>query len=121
MPSRRTRRRSTEPTPQRVSRQSNTQRTHHEDPIDPEVYGSGSEFTSTTSSYTSMASMEMTSGRRKYDNYRPDEYNHDEHEEEEIYVVRQSHGYFAILFSLVQTIILAIMMWQCGIAPIKLK
>ena len=46
----------------------------------------------------------------------------DENEEEnEIYIVRQEQGYFSILFSLVQTIILALMMWQCGIAPMNLK
>lgn len=99
-------------TPVRKSRQRNN---HNESFDDDEVYGSGS--TSAESSYTSMASMEMASGRRKYDDYRPG----DEEDEEEIYVVRQDHGYFAVLFSLVQTVILSIMMWQCGIAPMQLK
>lgn len=42
-------------------------------------------------------------------------------EEEEVYVVRQDYGYLSILFSLVQTIILGLMMWQCGIAPLKIN
>lgn len=45
----------------------------------------------------------------------------DDDEEEEVYFVRQSHGYFSILFSFVQTIILGIMMWQCGIAPMQMN
>ena len=42
-------------------------------------------------------------------------------EEDEVYIVRQQHGYCSILFSIVQTLILAIMMWQCGIAPLSLN
>jgi hypothetical protein len=68
-----------------------------------------------------MASMEI-SGRRKYDDYKPEAYrDEDDDEDQEIYVVRQNCGYFAILFSLVQTVILGVMMWQCGVAPIQLK
>ena len=40
---------------------------------------------------------------------------------DEVYIVRQNIGYLSILFSAVQTIILAVMMWQCGIAPLKIK
>jgi len=42
-------------------------------------------------------------------------------DEDEIYIVRQENGYLSILFSLVQTVILALMMWQCGVAPLQLK
>jgi membrane associated rhomboid family serine protease len=41
--------------------------------------------------------------------------------EEEVYVVRQNYGYFSTLFSLAQTIILGVMMWQCGIAPLNIN
>jgi hypothetical protein len=39
----------------------------------------------------------------------------------EIYIVRQNHGYCSYLFSLMQVIVLTIMMWQCGIAPLNIK
>jgi hypothetical protein len=35
--------------------------------------------------------------------------------------VRQNWGYFSIFFSIVQTIILALMMWQCGVDPMTLS
>ena len=38
-------------------------------------------------------------------------------ENEEVYVVKQRYGYFSIFFGIIQMIILALMMWQCGIAP----
>jgi len=38
-------------------------------------------------------------------------------DETEIYVVYQKYGYFSILFSIVQTLILIAMMIQCGVAP----
>ena len=41
--------------------------------------------------------------------------------EEEIYIVRQEYGYLSIFFSTVQGIILALMMWQCGIAPMDIN
>lgn len=41
--------------------------------------------------------------------------------EEEVYIVKQSYGYLAILFSLAQTVILVIMMVQCGVAPINVN
>ena len=41
--------------------------------------------------------------------------------EEEVYIVKQSYGYFAILFSLAQTAILIIMMVRCGVAPINVN
>jgi membrane associated rhomboid family serine protease len=37
------------------------------------------------------------------------------------YVVKQKYGYFAILFSLAQTVILTLMMVKCGIAPFKIN
>jgi hypothetical protein len=42
-------------------------------------------------------------------------------EEEEVYIVKQSHGYLAILFSLAQTLVLIIMMIQCGMAPLNIN
>jgi membrane associated rhomboid family serine protease len=44
-----------------------------------------------------------------------------ESDEEEIYIVQQRWGYCSILFSVAQTIILGLMMWQCGIAPLSLN
>lgn len=38
-----------------------------------------------------------------------------------IYIVKQSRGYLSILFSMTQTMILLIMMVQCGIAPMKMN
>ena len=40
---------------------------------------------------------------------------------DEVYVVRQEYGYLSILFSLAQTVILIIMMWQCGVAPLNIN
>lgn len=45
----------------------------------------------------------------------------DDDEEEEVYIVRQQTAYCTVLFSLTQTIVLILMMWQCGIAPLNLN
>jgi membrane associated rhomboid family serine protease len=45
----------------------------------------------------------------------------EDYDEEEVYIVRQQYGYFSILFSIAQTVILCLMMWQCGIAPLNLN
>ncbi len=45
----------------------------------------------------------------------------DPNEEEDVYIVKQRHGYFSWLFSLAQTIILSVMMWQCGVAPLNIN
>ena len=42
-------------------------------------------------------------------------------DEPEIYIVRQQFGYMSILFSVLQSLILGLMMWQCGIAPLNLN
>ena len=42
-------------------------------------------------------------------------------EDEEVYIVRQRWGYCSILFSVIQTIILAIMMIKCGVAPLNIN
>lgn len=39
----------------------------------------------------------------------------------DVYETRQQYGYCSILFSVAQTLILAIMMWQCGIAPLQVN
>ena len=40
---------------------------------------------------------------------------------EEIYIVYQRWGYLSILFSIAQTIVLAIMMMECGVAPFQIN
>lgn len=37
------------------------------------------------------------------------------------YVVKQRHGYLAVLFSFAQTIILILMMVKCGVAPLRIN
>lgn len=39
----------------------------------------------------------------------------------DVYEFRQKYGYFSILFTVVQTLVLIVMMWQCGIAPISIN
>ncbi|CAB9530690.1 RHOMBOID-like protein [Seminavis robusta] len=39
----------------------------------------------------------------------------------DVYETPQQYGYCSILFSLVQTLVLVIMMWQCGIAPLTVN
>lgn len=39
----------------------------------------------------------------------------------EVYIVRQRYGYASIGFSIVQTVILIVMMVQCGIAPLNIN
>jgi membrane associated rhomboid family serine protease len=65
------------------------------------------------------ASMEYEQGDPdlKYGKYSPD----GEEEEEEVYIVRQNWGYCSIFFSVVQTVILLVMMWQCGVAPMRIN
>jgi hypothetical protein len=41
--------------------------------------------------------------------------------EDEVYFVKQKKGYLSIGFSMVQTVVLAAMMIQCGIAPLNLN
>lgn len=45
----------------------------------------------------------------------------DDDDAEEVYIVRQNHGYFSVLFSAVQVVILVLMMWQCGVAPMRIN
>ena len=42
-------------------------------------------------------------------------------DEPEIYVVKQKYGYFSYLFSIAQTLVLIIMMVQCGVAPFNVN
>ena len=44
-----------------------------------------------------------------------------ETEKTEIYIVYQKYGYLSIFFSVVQTIVLIVMMCQCGIAPLRIN
>lgn len=46
---------------------------------------------------------------------------HDDPAEEDVYIVRQKYGYCSIFFSAVQTIVLVVMMWQCGVAPLNIN
>jgi membrane associated rhomboid family serine protease len=45
----------------------------------------------------------------------------EEGEEEEVYIVRQKYGYCSILFSAAQVVVLVLMMWRCGVAPLALN
>ena len=50
------------------------------------------------------------------------EYDYDDASDEtEIYIVRQNVGYMAIIFSVVQALVLTIMMIQCGVAPMNVN
>jgi len=60
-------------------------------------------------------------GRRRSDNGSTVSAGDDDVSEEEVYIVQQRWGYCSILFSLAQTIILGLMMWQCGVAPLSLN
>jgi membrane associated rhomboid family serine protease len=42
-------------------------------------------------------------------------------ESEEIYIVKQRFGYFSIFFAIIQVIVLGLMMWQCGVAPLNIN
>lgn len=46
---------------------------------------------------------------------------HDDPAEEDVYIVQQKYGYCSIIFSVVQTVVLAIMMWQCKVAPLNIN
>lgn len=41
--------------------------------------------------------------------------------DEDVYIVKQKHGYCSIFFSLVQTLVLICMVWQCGLAPMNIN
>lgn len=56
----------------------------------------------------------------EYDNKYGAQYGRED-DLEEVYIVRQEYGYLSIFFSTVQGIILALMMWQCGIAPMEIN
>jgi membrane associated rhomboid family serine protease len=47
--------------------------------------------------------------------------NDDDDDETQVYIVRQRHGYASYGFSIVQTIVLIVMMVQCGIAPLNIN
>lgn len=68
----------------------------------------------------SYRNIESVEDPRKYDE-ELQRYNKDNEDEPEVYIVRQRFGYMSILFSVLQTLILGIMMWQCGIAPLNLN
>ena len=56
-----------------------------------------------------------------YDDKSQQYYTLDELVDKNIYAVKQDAGYFAILFSLVQTLILAVMMIECSVAPLDIN
>jgi hypothetical protein len=58
-------------------------------------------------------------GKLKYEEYDP-AYD-DGSLSDEVYIVRQNWGYFSILFSLAQTVIMVMMIVKCGIAPLKIN
>jgi len=45
----------------------------------------------------------------------------DDEEEHAVYIVKQRHGYAAIFFSVIQTAVLATMIYECGLAPFGLN
>ena len=45
----------------------------------------------------------------------------EDEQEEEVYLVKQNYGYCSIGFSIVQTVILIIMMIECGVAPMNIN
>jgi membrane associated rhomboid family serine protease len=55
----------------------------------------------------------------KYADYNPDD--DDGSLSDEVYIVRQNYGYCSILFSLVQIVVLALMMFKCGVAPMQIN
>mmetsp|Transcript_49168 Transcript_49168/g.73314 ORF Transcript_49168/g.73314 Transcript_49168/m.73314 type:complete len:364 (-) Transcript_49168:213-1304(-) len=66
--------------------------------------------------------LEMETANKKYNSRNTQEEDPQQVEdEEEVYIVSQRLGYCSILFSLVQTVILIIMMWQCGVAPLSIN
>lgn len=69
--------------------------------------------------------MSTNANSAQISNYGPDRSEgllaENQSEETEIYVVYQRHGYFSILFSIVQTGILIAMMHQCGVAPLNIN
>lgn len=50
-----------------------------------------------------------------------DEINDNGDDEPEVYIVKQKHGYFSYLFSIIQIIVLMVMMIQCGMAPFQIN
>lgn len=42
-------------------------------------------------------------------------------DETDVYYVKQRRGYFSIGFSMIQTLVLGVMMWQCGVAPLDVN
>ena len=42
-------------------------------------------------------------------------------DETDVYYVKQRRGYFSIGFSVIQTLVLGVMMWQCGVAPLDVN
>ena len=63
----------------------------------------------------------MLSDDKKYPLSHPNNNDNDDDEEEEVYVVKQKYGYCSYFFSIVQTLVLIIMMIQCGIAPMNIN
>ena len=79
---------------------------------------------------TSFASLsDLTDASSTYRNYEQDQrYSNMEKEHiqfdnqnDDIYIVRQRRGYCSIFFSVVQTVILGCMLWQCGLAPMDIN
>jgi membrane associated rhomboid family serine protease len=69
--------------------------------------------------------LESGVSRDKENNDQGFEEDYDLHEstsdETDVYYVKQHKGYASIGFSIVQTIVLGLMMWQCGVAPLDVN
>lgn len=56
-----------------------------------------------------------------YDDKSQQYYTLEELVDQDIYTVKQKAGYFAIGFSVLQTVILAVMMIECSVAPLNIN
>lgn len=60
-------------------------------------------------------------GRKGHESFFDEDKLNDDNEEEEIYIVKQRWGYCSIFFSMVQLVILMIMIFKCGVAPLNIN
>mmetsp|Transcript_12379 Transcript_12379/g.16236 ORF Transcript_12379/g.16236 Transcript_12379/m.16236 type:complete len:365 (+) Transcript_12379:343-1437(+) len=77
----------------------------------------------TTSSSSEAAGRTTKASTTKDDSFRDEPYSSDgeEDDEEEVYIVKQEYAYLSYGFSFVQTVIMGLLIWQCGIAPLRIN
>lgn len=77
---------------------------------------------SISESQSSMSSTSASSiDNMMYDDRAQQYFSLEELVDQNIYIVRQKAGYCAILFSILQTLILAVMMLECSVAPLNIN